>query len=168
MRLAYLILSYFFRHAEEDDINAPPPQIQAAIKNNDIGNLLDLDWDAPAETPVSPIMSDPQQQQGGSFSDLLSIGGGEAQANAPGAAKANTNGSIDDIMNLFNTPSNSGMQQQQSFASPQQPQQPSNNLMNDFTSDLFGSSMTQSPIQQQQQQQQQPSNTAKDPFADLF
>jgi hypothetical protein len=110
-------------------------------------------------------MSDHQQPQGGSFSDLLSIGGSEAQANPP--ARANTNGNIDDIMNLFNTPSIPGLQQQQSsFTSPPSQHQQPSNMMNDFTNDLFGPSMTQSPIQQQQQQP--PSNTTKDPFADLF
>lgn len=152
------------RHAEEEDINAPPPQIQAAIKNNDIGNLLDLDWDAPTETPTSPIMNDGQQQQGGSLSDLLSIGNSEAQTSP---RTNNNSGNIDDIMSLFNSPT-SGVQQQpqQSFAnSPNPPQyQQQQNVMNDFTNDLFGSS----PIQQQQPQQQQQNNTTKDPFADLF
>ncbi|KAI9345396.1 adaptin N terminal region-domain-containing protein [Pilaira anomala] len=146
-------------HTEEEDINAPPPQIQAAIKNNDIGNLLDLDWDAPTETPTSPIMND-GQQQGGSLSDLLSIGNSEAQTSP---RTNNNSGNIDDIMSLFNSPT-SGVQQ--SFAnSPNPPQyQQQQNVMNDFTNDLFGSS----PIQQQQPQQQQQNNTTKDPFADLF
>ncbi|CAO3654214.1 unnamed protein product [Mucor hiemalis] len=144
---------------EEDDINAPPPQIQAAIKNNDIGNLLDLDWDAPTESPVSPILSDQQQQQG-SFSDLLSSGYSETPASPP--ARSGNNGNIDDIMNLFNTTSNTGAQ---TFVSS--PQQQNANVMNDFTNDLFGSTNSQSPIQQQTQK---PTNAsaAKDPFADLF
>lgn len=148
-------------HTEDDDINAPPPMIQEAIKNNDIGNLLDLDWDAPTETPVSPIMGDHQQQQG-SFSDLLSVGNPDAKASP---SRANSNNNIDDIMNLFNTPSSAGAQTFTS--SPQQQQQQQHqNVMNDFTNDFFGSAPTQSPVQQQPSSSK---NTAtNDPFADLF
>lgn len=148
--MIYIQFSYQIcrRHAEEEDVHAPPPQIQAAIKNNDIGNLLDLDWDEPsAETPASPIL-----QQGSSFSDLLSIGNSDAQASSqPPTRAAPVSNNIDDIMNLFNTPS-----------TPQQ-QQPQ--VMNDFTNDLFGSS---SPPPPSQQQPSSSSSTAKDPFADLF
>ncbi|RCH88656.1 beta-adaptin, partial [Rhizopus stolonifer] len=134
-------------HAEEEDINAPPPQIQAAIKNNDIGNLLDLDWDEPsAETPVSPIMTETQGHS--SLQDLLSISHGpEAQANLP------SNGNIDDIMNLFNSTPTFGTQNSSS---------PQPMAMNNIQ-DLLGN--TSSPQPQQPQQQTAPS---KDPFADLF
>ena len=148
---------FMYRHNDDDDINAPPPQIQAALKNNDIGNLLDLDWDAPTETPVSPIMSEQQQQQG-SFSDLLS----QPQSNT-----ANGN-NIDDIMSLFGS-SSSGAQPQTFSPQPQQQQQQQqfNNVLNDFTDDLFGSITTQSPVQQQKSSSSAPA-AAKDPFADLF
>ncbi|KAG1152959.1 hypothetical protein G6F37_000499 [Rhizopus arrhizus] len=47
------------KYMEDEDINIPSPQIQATIKNNDIGNLLDLDWDEPTdEVPTSPILVD--------------------------------------------------------------------------------------------------------------
>lgn len=117
-----------------------------------------MDWDAPTESPVSPILSDQQQQQQGSFSDLLSSGYSETPANPPAPARSGNNGNIDDIMNLFNTSSNTGAQ---TFVSS--PQQQNTNVMNDFTNDLFGSTPTQ-------QQAPKPTNTsaAKDPFADLF
>lgn len=156
----YLISIFFSyqiyrRHAEEEDINAPPPQIQAAIKNNDIGNLLDLDWDEPsAEAASSHIL-----QQGNSFNDLLSIGNSEAQTNNQAPTQATTtSNNIDDIMNLFNSPSTP----QQSQQPQQQQQQPQ--VMNDFTNDLFGSSASP-PVPQQQPPS---SSTTNDPFADLF
>ncbi|KAI7890496.1 adaptin N terminal region-domain-containing protein [Mucor mucedo] len=147
-------------HTEDDDINAPPPMIQEAIKNNDIGNLLDLDWDAPTETPASPIMAEHQQQ--GSFSDLLSVGNTESKASP--SPRPNNNNNIDDIMNLFNAPSNPGVQTY--VSSPQQQQHQQQNLMNDFTNDLFGSAPTQSPVQQQSTPSK--NTSTNDPFADLF
>lgn len=49
---------------EDEDINIPSPQIQATIKNNDIGNLLDLDWDEPTdEVPTSSILMDRNQHR---------------------------------------------------------------------------------------------------------
>lgn len=146
------------RHAEEDDINAPPPQIQAAIKNNDIGNLLDLDWDEPsAETPVSPILQ--SNAPGNTFNDLLSLGGGggDGSSSSQAAVAAPASNNMDDIMNLFNSPA--------SPPPPQQQQQYQSPMMNDFTSDLFGDSTPQPA-------QPTTTNTAtqapKDPFADLF
>lgn len=116
-----------------------------------------MDWDAHTETPVSPIMAEHQQQQG-SFSDLLSIGNSEVKASS---SRSNNNGNIDDIMNLFNTPSNSGVQ---TFAtSPQKQQQ---HVMDDFTNDLFGSATTQSPVQQNPPSSK--NTSTNDPFADLF
>ncbi|KAG1383463.1 hypothetical protein G6F61_001334 [Rhizopus arrhizus] len=54
----------FYRHMEDEDINIPSPQIQATIKNNDIGNLLDLDWDEPTdEVPTSSILMDRNQHR---------------------------------------------------------------------------------------------------------
>ncbi|KAI8878932.1 Adaptor protein complex beta subunit [Backusella circina FSU 941] len=155
-------------NADEEDINAPPRQIQEALKNNDIGNLLDLDWDEPAsENPISPIL----QNQGGnsnSFNDLLSIGSEIQQNTTPNTTSAPRNSNnVDDIMSLFNsgTPSQPPQQQQMvpqssSFAS-------STNTTTDFTNDLFGDAfVTNTPAQQQPK----PTNTAapKDPFADLF
>jgi hypothetical protein len=99
-----------------------------------------------------------QKQQQGTFNDLLSMGSSDAQVSSPSRSNA-SNGNIDDIMNLFNTSSNSGVQ---TFTPS--PQQQQNNVMNDFTNDLFGSTTTQSPTQQQQP----PSSSSKDPFADLF
>ncbi|KAG1093071.1 hypothetical protein G6F42_019040 [Rhizopus arrhizus] len=145
-------------HAEEDDLNAPPPQIQAAIKNNDIGNLLDLDWDEPsAETPVSPILQN--NAPGSSFNDLLSLGGGGSGGSSTQAAPAPASNNMDDIMNLFNSPTSPPPQQQQQ----QQYQSP---MMNDFTSDLFGESSPQPAQSSTTTNTTQP--VAKDPFADLF
>lgn len=138
-----------YRAADEDDVTAPPPQIRAAIKNNDIGNLLDLDWDEPTETVASPIMGD-EQGQGNTFNDLLSIGG--SSNTAPATNGKNNN--IDDIMNLFNS---SPVQQQP------QPQQQPQFTSNSFSDDLLGGDFTQQLSPQQQKQ-----NTTNDPFADLF
>ncbi|KAI8978920.1 adaptin N terminal region-domain-containing protein [Pilobolus umbonatus] len=138
-------------HQEDDDINAPPPQIRAAMKNNDIENLLDLDWDEPAESVASPTTAN-SQEQGGSLQDLLSINTDEQSSSSNPNRYSNSN--IDDIMNLFNktaTPpiSNAGTQHQ----------------MNDLTGDFFGGA---SPVTTNSQQKPNPSNTTKDPFADLF
>ncbi|KAI8367849.1 adaptin N terminal region-domain-containing protein [Choanephora cucurbitarum] len=144
-------------HIEDEDVNAPPPQIQAAIKSNDIGNLLDLDWDEPsAEASGSPIMA--ESSGGNSFNDLLSIGT-ETQANSSARSTNAPNGNINDVLSLLNLNSSP---EPQSFASPQLQQ--SSVQANDFTNDLFGDISSQPAQTQPQQTQQQ----AKDPFADLF
>ncbi|KAJ8653961.1 hypothetical protein O0I10_010410 [Lichtheimia ornata] len=140
-------------HGDEEDVSAPPPQIQAAIKNNDIGNLLDLDWDEPAASPTAAESSHSTT----AMDDLLSLGangGGDNTSPAPATPKNN----VDDILQLFNAPS-SPMQQQ----SPLPQQQQANTLLTD---DLFGSSS--SAVSSAPQQQQQQSTASKDPFADLF
>ncbi|KAI8646883.1 adaptin N terminal region-domain-containing protein [Parasitella parasitica] len=144
-------------HAEEDDIDAPPPQIQAAIKNNDIGNLLDLDWgEQSVETPVSPIL----QNDGSTsvFNNLLSLGGGGdggASGQSASAAALTSSNNVNDIMGLFNSTSSPQQQQQQG--------QSYQSSMHDFTNDLFGEPSPQ-PANQSTTTTQQP----KDPFADLF
>ncbi|CEP18206.1 hypothetical protein [Parasitella parasitica] len=144
-------------HAEEDDINAPPPQIQAAIKNNDIGNLLDLDWgDQSVDTPVSPILQN--DSPASAFNDLLSLGGGGVGGvggQSASAAALTSSNNVDDIMSLFNSTSSPPPQpqQQQSYQSP----------MHDFTNDLFGEPSPQPATQNTTTTQQ-----SKDPFADLF
>ncbi|KAI7847935.1 adaptin N terminal region-domain-containing protein [Circinella umbellata] len=156
-------------HHDEEDETAPPPQIQAAIKNNDLGNLLDLDWDEPSAS--SPIVT--ENPQSNPMSDLLSIGGGDSNSNSNNNNTINNNApksNVDDILSLFNAPSQ-----------PQQQQQPQQQNALMMAGDLFGStspaptlpSQTQSPLSsttlspsspaQQQQQQQQ-----HDPFADLL
>lgn len=148
-----VLLSVIYSHGDEEDVSAPPPQIQAAIKNNDIGNLLDLDWDEPAASPTAAESSHSTT----AMDDLLSLGangGGDNSSPAPVAPKNN----VDDILQLFNAPS-SPMQHQ----SPLPQQQQANTLLTD---DLFGSS---SPaVSSAPQQQQQQSTASKDPFADLF
>ncbi|KAG1466681.1 hypothetical protein G6F46_000284 [Rhizopus delemar] len=145
-------------HAEDEDINAPPPQIQAAIKNNDIGNLLDLDWDQPAEVPTSPILT--EQNQHGSFNDLLSIGGAGSVASQANNT-ASTSSNVNDIMNLFNSP-----------ASPTITQTTNANSMSAFTNDLLGGDLlsattaTKTTTATSSSTNQQ--TPAKDPFADLF
>ncbi|KAF7722198.1 beta-adaptin [Apophysomyces ossiformis] len=150
-------------HADEDDVTAPPPQIQAAIKNNDIGNLLDLDWDEPANQATSPIMADSGSSQGGSgsLSDLLSLNTTSAPATAPAAAPNAGSNNVDDIMKLFGT----GVSQPVNQTA----------MANTFTNDLFGSSSPTQPSSQSspsmsspQQPTQQPAPATKDPFAGLF
>ncbi|OAD71564.1 hypothetical protein PHYBLDRAFT_134596 [Phycomyces blakesleeanus NRRL 1555(-)] len=125
---------------DEDDVTAPPPNIQAAIKNNDIGNLLDLDWDEPSNAAGSPIVNESPRNQLGSLNDLLSIG--NSGGSRPPVEQNSSN--MLDMMDLFNSPAPSSGSQATSFSN-----------------DLFGSASTQP-------QQQQQTNQPKDPFADLF
>lgn len=181
-------------HEVEEDVNAPPPQIQAAIKNNDIGNLLDLDWDeAPAsptvaESPRSPVSGGAGSSGAGStMADLLSLGGPSGgPSQAPPSNDGGKKNDVNDIMSLFNAPS---MQQPQFQASPSfQSQQPafqqspsfqqSPTVANNggFGGDLFDAlgggspapATPSPPIQAQPQQPQQQNQPAKDPFADLL
>ncbi|KAI9256950.1 adaptin N terminal region-domain-containing protein, partial [Sporodiniella umbellata] len=140
-------------HIEEEDINAPPPQIQAAIKNNDIGNLLDLDWDQPAaETPVSPVLA--EQSQLGSFGDLLSIN--EPTSVAPQANTTATSNNMNDIMSLFNSSSVSTGQHTSTMA------------INSFSNDLLGGDILSAPSVTNSSLEKTQQAPAKDPFADLF
>ena len=128
--------------------------------------MLDLDWDEPSAS--SPIVT--ENPQSNPMSDLLSIGGGDNSSNNNSAADINApKSNVDDILSLFNAPSQSQQQQ------PQQ----QNALM--MAGDLFGStspaptlpsqpqpqsplsSTTLSPSSPAQQQQ-----TKHDPFADLL
>ncbi|KAG2182260.1 hypothetical protein INT43_007187 [Umbelopsis isabellina] len=152
-------------HAEEEDINAPPPQIQAAIKSNDIGNLLDLDWDAPAATE-SPSTSSKQPSAQDDLQDLFSSGPAQPQQTSPNPkSKANAS----DIMDLFGSaPAPQAAPQQPAF---QQPTQSSHSPQQQPQQDLFGGDLlfdsqpAAQPNPAQQQKQKQPE---KDPFADLF
>ncbi|KAI9485877.1 MAG: adaptin N terminal region-domain-containing protein [Benjaminiella poitrasii] len=144
--------------ADEDDLTAPPLQIQAALKNNDIGNLLDLDWDAPSESPVSPIMSTGGPSKSGSLNDLLSIvETSDIPVQSHTVASGNTKSNMDDIMNIFNSSSSLS---NQSSTTPQQ-------YTNDFSNDLFGDSFNNQHSTNNQQNQSTPSKP-KDPFADLL
>ncbi|KAG1175360.1 hypothetical protein G6F70_004252 [Rhizopus microsporus] len=147
-------------HAEDDDVNAPPPQIQAAIKNNDIGNLLDLDWDEPAaETPKSPV-SPTQQTQQGSLNDLLSIGGSFSMSPQPESAKPVTN--TNDILSLFNTSPTTNTTTTTITTS----MNPANTQpVMDLTDDLFGIPTQNSTTNTANTQQKSPT---KDPFIDLL
>lgn len=153
-------LIHFNRHAEDDDVNAPPPQIQAAIKNNDIGNLLDLDWDEPAaETPKSPV-SPAQQTQQGSLNDLLSIGGSFSMSPQPESAKPVTN--TNDILSLFNTSPTTTTTTTTITTS----MKPANTQpVMDLTDDLFGIPTQTSTTNTANTQQKSPT---KDPFIDLL
>ncbi|ORZ25158.1 adaptin N terminal region-domain-containing protein [Absidia repens] len=164
---------------DEDDATAPPPKIQEALKNNDIDNLLDLDWDEPAATGTSLMGND----MGGSMGDLMSIDVQTTQQQQQ--PKMSQGNSMDDIMKLYSNNNNnqsspsptammaspvssSFMQPSPSLQQQQSPlqQQPSSSM-----NDLFDlSSMPAEPQQQPQQQQSQPSNndTKADPFAGLF
>ncbi|SAM07572.1 hypothetical protein [Absidia glauca] len=123
---------------DEEDATAPPPKIQEALKNNDIDNLLDLDWDEPAATGSSLMANN-------DMGDLMSLDGQQQQ---PTTATNQGGSSMDDIMKLYNNQSSS-MSPQTMMASPVN------------TSFMQPSS---SPVQQQQQQQQQPSSTMNDLF----
>ncbi|KAI9007902.1 adaptin N terminal region-domain-containing protein [Phycomyces nitens] len=105
---------------DEDDVTAPPPNIQAAIKNNDIGNLLDLDWDEPSNTVSSPVV-DSSRNQLGALS-ILSIGN-DGGSQPP----VEQNNNVLDMMDLFNTSA------------------PTNNSQSTHFNDLFGSAPTQQP-----------------------
>lgn len=156
-----IISRSFYSQADEEDITAPPPQIQAAIKNNDIGNLLDLDWDEPAAS--SPTVAEsPRSPTGGSFGgnplgDLLSLDTAGSN-NSPADARAQApKSNVDDILQLFNAPSTAAPTQKTDLFA---------------TNDFFGSS-SPAPVNpqqpsHQQQQQQQLSQATKDPFADLL
>ncbi|KAI8342290.1 adaptin N terminal region-domain-containing protein [Chlamydoabsidia padenii] len=152
---------------DEDDATAPPPKIQEALKNNDIDNLLDLDWDEPAATGSSLMGND----MGGSMGDLMSL---DTQSTQQQQRQATSSNSMDDIMKLYsnnNQPSPTMLvsspitstfmqptqQQQQQQQSPQQP----SSTMND----LFDLSSMSEP---QQQPATKNTNTKADPFAGLF
>jgi len=154
-------------HTEEEDINAPPPQIQAAIKSNDIGNLLDLDWDDPG-AGASAGSSKPSAQN--DLQDLFSPSSPQLQQ-SPVAPKAKAN--VNDIMDLFGSAAPAPAPQQHAFQQPafrqpafQQspPQQQQNLFGGDLLFDTQPAAQPTSP-QPRQQQQKQPE---KDPFADLF
>lgn len=159
---AYKLNFTCFRPTEEEDINAPPPQIQAAIKSNDIGNLLDLDWDDPgAGAPSSSSKTSAQND----LQDLFS----PTSPQSPVAPKAKAKAKANDIMDLFGSSAPSAPQQpifqQQAFhqSPPQQHQQQQNLFGGDLLFDAQPTGQTSPP--QQHQQQKRPE---KDPFADLF
>ncbi|CAO3579535.1 unnamed protein product [Absidia cylindrospora] len=164
---------------DEDDATAPPPKIQEALKNNDIDNLLDLDWDEPAATGTSLMGND----MGGSMGDLMSIDVQNTQQQQhQQQPKMSQGNSMDDIMKLYSnnqsSPSPTAMMASpvsSSFMQPstslQQQQSPLQQQSSSSMNDLFDlSSMPAEPQQQSQQQQSQPSNndTKADPFAGLF
>ncbi|KAJ2964275.1 hypothetical protein NQZ79_g765 [Umbelopsis isabellina] len=158
-------------HAEEEDINAPPPQIQAAIKSNDIGNLLDLDWDEPAAAG-SPTASSKQPSTQDDLQDLFSSGPAQPQQTSP-IPKGKANAS--DIMDLFGSapaPQAAPQQaafQQSLFQQPAQPSQPPQQQQHQ--QDLFGGDLlfdSQPAAQPNPAQQQKQKQSEKDPFADLF
>ncbi|KAI7902278.1 adaptin N terminal region-domain-containing protein [Cokeromyces recurvatus] len=86
---------------EEEDPNAPPQKIREAIKNNNIGDLLDLDWSEPSPTQEMPISNN-------LFDDLLSFDTNTSVSTVSQTTNNHTN-STDDIMKLFNTSNNSGL-----------------------------------------------------------
>ncbi|ORX55072.1 Adaptor protein complex beta subunit [Hesseltinella vesiculosa] len=122
---------------EEEDVTAPPPKIQAALKNNDIGNLLDLDWDEPASpsihTPTSAFNS-PRvpiaaiSQQTASTSGLDDLLGLSAPSNTP--PTVTTQPVQSDPMDDFFGISSSDVQ-------PVIPAQPSTSKTNDPFADLL-------------------------------
>jgi AP-1 complex subunit beta-1 len=157
-------------HAEEEDINAPPPQIQAAIKSNDIGNLLDLDWDEPVATGSPTASSKPSAQD--DLQDLFSSGSAQPQQTSPTPKAAKSN--VNDIMDLFGSaPAPQAAPQspafQQSFF--QQPAQPAQPPQPQQQHDMFGGDLlfdSQPAAQPNPAQQQKQKQAEKDPFADLF
>ncbi|KAI8337142.1 adaptin N terminal region-domain-containing protein [Chlamydoabsidia padenii] len=144
---------------EEEDVTAPPPKIQEALKNNDIDNLLDLDWDEPAATSSSLMGND----MGGSMGDLMSLDGQNTHQQQQSSNQGN---SMDDIMKLYSN--QSSMSPTTMMTSPvntsfMQPSSPMQQQQSSTMNDLFDFSSMPEP--------QQPStnnNTKADPFAGLF
>ncbi|CAO3583435.1 unnamed protein product [Absidia cylindrospora] len=130
---------------DEDDMTAPPPKIQAALKNNDIGNLLDLDWDEPPTTssPQSASAGNPGSNQ--TMDDLLSLG---PMATTPLSSTSNNIQQHPPIKSMLDI-----------FDSPTTPVH-ANHQQEAIGGDLFGK-----PSSSQQESSKQ---DTKDPFAGLF
>lgn len=148
---------------EEDDATAPPAKIKEAIKNNDIDNLLDLDWDEPAVQENSLMSSD----MNNSLGDLMSLDS-QQQPQQQQQQSMSNGGGLNDIMKLYNQPLPTSTPM--TFTSsapiqPQSPQQPNNSNM----SDLFDLSSIGTPTQPTQSTNNNNNNSNKsDPFAGLF
>ncbi|CAO3647152.1 unnamed protein product [Cunninghamella blakesleeana] len=153
---------------EEDDATAPPAKIKEAIKNNDIDNLLDLDWDEPAVQENSLMSND----MNNSLGDLMSLDSQQPQQQQQ--HPMSNGGGLNDIMKLYNqtSPSSTTMTFTTSAPiQPQSPQQPSSSNMND----LFDLSSISTPSQSTQttnnnnnNNNNNNSNNKSDPFAGLF
>ncbi|KAI8975200.1 adaptin N terminal region-domain-containing protein [Mycotypha africana] len=162
---------------EEDDeegISAPTAKIKEAIKNNDIGDLLDLDWSEPSvQDSTSPVTTtspaatkSPIAINNSALGDLLSLNiesptlqpGNLNQSNLSPATGAAT--STDDILKLFG-------------ASTTTPAVNNNNSNNNFSS-IPGFTVQQqslSPSTQNSNNTASNNNStqqAKDPFAGLL
>lgn len=149
---------------DEEDASAPPPKIQEAIKNNDIDNLLDLDWDEPATAGSSSLLSG-----GGSMGELMSLDTQSTQQQSTNHGGS----SMDDIMKLYSSNSqpsptvlmsspisNPVMQSPSTLQQQFSPQQQNSSAKND----LFDLSSISEP----QQPSTNNTNTKADPFAGLF
>ncbi|SAM09115.1 hypothetical protein [Absidia glauca] len=149
---------------DEEDASAPPPKIQEAIKNNDIDNLLDLDWDEPATAGSSSLLSG-----GGSMGELMSLDTQSTQQQSTNHGGS----SMDDIMKLYSSNSqpsptvlmsspvsNPIMQSPSTLQQQFPPQQQTSSA----TNDLFDLSSISEP----QQPSTNNTNTKADPFAGLF
>ncbi|KAI9308729.1 adaptin N terminal region-domain-containing protein [Cunninghamella echinulata] len=147
---------------EEDDATAPPAKIKEAIKNNDIDNLLDLDWDEPQE---NSLMSSDMNQ---SLGDLMSLDTQSQQQQQQSQRPMSNGGGLNDIMKLYNQSSQPSTPMSFTSSAPIQPQSPqqSNNSNSNDLFDLTSLSTTQST--QPTQTTNDNNNTKSDPFAGLF
>ncbi|CAO3622010.1 unnamed protein product [Cunninghamella echinulata] len=149
---------------EEDDATAPPAKIKEAIKNNDIDNLLDLDWDEPQE---NSLMSNDMNQ---SLGDLMSLDTQSQQPQQQQSQRPMSNGGgLNDIMKLYNQSSQPSTPMSFTSSSPIQPQSPqqSNNSNSNDLFDLTSLSTTTQSTQPAQTTNDS-NNTKSDPFAGLF
>ncbi|KAI8071065.1 adaptin N terminal region-domain-containing protein [Gongronella butleri] len=171
---------------DEYDATAPPAKIQEALRNNDIDNLLDLDWDEPSAAAAAlnagqgvPSTSD----AAGSLGDLMSL---DATVPTSPASPASTSTmspsqSLGDIMQLYNNGSASStpppamnhnnMAVGMPFGSAA-PAAASSSSMNDLF-DFNMPTTTTTPPPQQHHQPSQPQKQGNgtpndDPFAGLF
>lgn len=81
---------------EDEDINAPPEKIREAIKKNDIGDLLDLDWSEPSIQEPSTNAASPSAHN--PLDDLLSL-----NTTTTTTSPVQPTTTKNDIMDLFGT-----------------------------------------------------------------
>ncbi|KAI8074882.1 adaptin N terminal region-domain-containing protein [Gongronella butleri] len=125
---------------DEDDMTAPPPKIQAALKTTAVEDLLDLDWGDTA----SPTMAH------------TPTSATHTPIDSPAMAKT----AMDDLLGLASSSSSAPMHQ----AAPLPPA-----VTSDPLDDLFNSSASvPSTVQPSSSTNQQKQKQQQDPFADLL
>jgi hypothetical protein len=89
---------------EDEDINAPPEKIREAMKNNDVGDLLDLDWSEPSVQ--EPFSNDSPAARKNALDDLLSLNTVTSPVMTVSPAMNSSpaqSSSANDLMDLFGT-----------------------------------------------------------------